>query len=152
MAYNPSASWSSGTDGLVLLLARLLLAWVYLDSGIAKLTHWQDGLAEVAGLGLPAPALMLTLTVVTQLVAGLAIAIGYGARLGALALIGFTLFATVLAHNYWAYEGVDRIRQKITFFEHMAIIGGFLVLVARGPGPWSIEALRRRASTRGTGA
>jgi len=127
-----------------MLLARLLLAWVFIDSGMAKLLHWQDGIAEVAALGLPDPPLMLALVVGTQLVGGLAVAVGIGARLGGLALGGFTLVATLLAHAYWGLEGAERIRQKITFLEHMAIVGGFLVLMVHGPGPWSLEALGRR--------
>src|SRR6185369_716187 len=98
MTVQAPARWSTGTEGVLMLLARLLLAWVFIDSGMAKLLHWQDGIAEVAALGLPDPPLMLALVVGTQLVGGLAVAVGIGARLGGLALGGFTLVATLLAH------------------------------------------------------
>lgn len=65
-------------------------------------------------------------------------------RLGALGLAGFALAATVLAHAYWGFDGTERNRQQITFLEHMAIIGGFLILAVQGPGPWSLETFRLR--------
>lgn len=144
MTANGQSRLGETSQGVVMLLARLLLAWVFLDSGIAKLLHWHDGLEEVAALALPNPPLMLGLTVATQILGGLAVAFGFGARLGALGLAGFTLAATVLAHAYWGFDGTERIRQQITFLEHMAIIGGFLILAVQGPGPWSLEAFRLR--------
>jgi uncharacterized membrane protein YphA (DoxX/SURF4 family) len=131
-------------QGVVMLLARLLLAWVFIDSSIAKLLYWHESLDEIAALALPYPPLMLSLTVATQILGGLAVALGIGARLGALALAGFTLAATLLAHAYWGFDGAERVRQQITFLEHMAIIGGFLVLAVHGPGPWSFERIRLR--------
>jgi putative oxidoreductase len=134
------AKWSANASNAAILAARILLAWVFLDSGVAKLLHWQDGIAEVAGLGLGNPQLMLILTVVTQIVGGLAVVFGFGTRLAALALAGFTLVATVLAHHYWDLGGAVQIRQKITFLEHMAIVGGFVLLMVHGPGAWSLSA------------
>jgi uncharacterized membrane protein YphA (DoxX/SURF4 family) len=66
-----------------MLLARLLLAWVFIDSGTAKFLHWHESLDEIAALALPYPPLMLSLTVATQILGGLAVALGIGARLGA---------------------------------------------------------------------
>ena len=47
--------------------------------------------------------------------------------LGAGILVGFTVLATLLAHPFWTFEAPDRGRQTATFFEHLAIVGGFAV-------------------------
>jgi hypothetical protein len=49
--------------------------------------------------------------------------------LGAGALGVFTALATVLAHQFWTLDGIERVRELNTFLEHEAIIAG-LVLVA----------------------
>jgi len=56
------------------------------------------GKAEIAELGLPYPGLLLTLTVVCQVICGLMVLLGFWTRLGAFVLRGFTVVATLLAH------------------------------------------------------
>ena len=56
------------------------------------------GKAEIAELGLPSPGLLLTLTVVCQVICGLMVLLGFWTRLGAFVLRGFTVVATLLAH------------------------------------------------------
>ena len=127
------------------LVARICLAAVFLFSGTAKALDWTGGVAEVAGLGLPLPAVALAATIVVQLVGGLAVLTGLGARWGALALAGFTLFATLIAHDFWNAPAETRAHELTTFLEHVALIGGLLLLAAAGPGRYG-QALRRLTS------
>lgn len=127
-----------------LLLARVMLSLVFVLSGVAKASHWGDGLAEIAAAGLPAASLLLAATVATQLVGGLSVALGFGTRLGALALGGFTIVATVLFHDFWNATGEIWQHQFTTFMEHVALVGGFVALMACGPGAFSVDAARRR--------
>lgn len=110
------------------LLARLLLAAVFLYSGQDKLRHWQSGIREVADLGLPWPRLLAAATIATQLIGGLAVLSGIGAAWGAVVLAFFTLVATIAGHRFWLLHG-DRARQEFTTsLEHLAIVGGLLLL------------------------
>jgi putative oxidoreductase len=131
-------SWPTLTSALS-LLARVLLSLVFLDSAWRKLGDWQEGIAEVEALNLPWARLMLGLTIVVQAFGGLAIVTGFGARIGALLLAGFTVLATLLGHNFLKLSGKARISQETTFLEHMAIVGGLLMLMACGPGAWSVQ-------------
>jgi uncharacterized membrane protein YphA (DoxX/SURF4 family) len=111
-----------------ILLARALLAAVFLYSGQDKLRHWQAGIKEVADLGLPWPRLCAAATIATQLLGGLAVLTGIGAAWGAAILALFTLAATALGHPFWRLHG-DRARQEFTTsMEHLAIVGGLLLL------------------------
>ena len=69
----------------------------------------------------------------------LAIILRRGAWLGAGALGVFTLLATVVAHGFWRFEGIERAHQFNTFLEHIGLIGGFLLAAilidARRPLP-----------------
>ena len=116
------------------LIARLCLSAVFIYSGTTKLIGREDALAEFAAIGLPFPALAVLATIAVQLAGGLAVATGYGARAGALALACFTVAATMIGHPFWLFQGEDFHRQLTTALEHLAIVGGFLLLAARGPG------------------
>ena len=109
-------------------IARLCLAAVFLYSGVDKLWHWRSGIEEVRGDGLPWPAAFAGATVFTQLVGGCLVATGFFAWLGALLLAGFTVAATLLGHRFWLRRGAEFRHELTTSLEHVAIVGGLLLL------------------------
>ena len=114
--------------GYGLLIARLCLAAVFLYSGVDKLWHWRSSIEEVKSNGLPWPAVFAGATVFTQLVGGCLVAIGLLAWLGALLLAGFTVAATLLGHRFWLRRGAEFRHELTTSLEHVAIVGGLLLL------------------------
>ncbi|HKM69247.1 MAG TPA: DoxX family protein [Stellaceae bacterium] len=110
-------------------IARLCLAIVFLYSGVDKLWHWRSSIEEVKSDGLPWPAAFAGATVFTQLVGGFLVATGIFAWLGALFLAGFTLAATVLGHRFWLRRGAEFRHELTTSLEHVAIVGGLLLLL-----------------------
>jgi putative oxidoreductase len=123
-------------DDMVLLLARLLLAWIVLHEGAFLLANYSASSAGMAKMG--APAFALAPVIALQLVGGLSIAIGWYTRCGALALGLFCLATAFLFHTNIA------IRNELLHFEKdIAIAGGMLVLMVRGAGRWSVGGWRR---------
>jgi uncharacterized membrane protein YphA (DoxX/SURF4 family) len=110
------------------LIARLCLAAVFLYSGVDKLTHWRASIEEVKGDGLPWPAAFASATVFTQLVGGFLVATGFFAWLGALLLAGFTVAATLVGHRFWLRRGSEFAHELTTCLEHVAIVGGLVLL------------------------
>jgi uncharacterized membrane protein YphA (DoxX/SURF4 family) len=110
------------------LIARLCLAAVFLYSGVDKLWHWRASIEEVRSDGLPWPAAFAGATVFTQLVGGCLVATGLLAWLGALLLAGFTAAATVIGHRFWLRRGAELRHELTTSLEHVAIVGGLLLL------------------------
>ena len=110
------------------LIARLCLAAVFLYSGFDKLWHWRSSIEEVRGDGLPWPAAFAGATVFTQLVGGCLVATGLLAWLGALLLAGFTVAATLLGHRFWLRRGAEFRHELTTSLEHVAIVGGLVLL------------------------
>jgi len=109
-------------------IARLCLAAVFLYSGIDKLWHWRSSIEEVRSDGLPWPAAFVGATVFTQLVGGILVATDFFAWLGALLLAGFTAAATLVGHRFWLRHGAEFRRELTTSLEHVAIVGGLLLL------------------------
>ncbi len=114
--------------GYGFLIARLCLAAVFFYSGVDKLWHWRSSIEEVRSDGLPWPAVFAGATVFTQLVGGCLVAIGLLAWLGALLLAGFTVAATLLGHRFWLRRGAEFRHELTTSLEHVAIVGGLLLL------------------------
>ena len=54
-------------------------------------------------------------------------------------LAGFTLAASVLFHNFWAFPADQFRTQQLFFLKNMAITGGLLMIVAFGAGRWSVD-------------
>jgi uncharacterized membrane protein YphA (DoxX/SURF4 family) len=111
-------------------LARLALVGAYLLGGLVKASDWPAAVAEQAHFGMHPPALFAALTILVELVGPLLILSGRLVWLGAGMLGIFTLFAAITANAFWTMPpGQDRFMATNAFFEHLGLIGGF-VLVA----------------------
>lgn len=124
------------------LIGRLLIAYLYLPAGISKIGGFAGTASYIASKGLPLPEAGAALAIVVEVLGGLALVLGWGTRWAALALALFTLAAGVFFHNWWAMPANAQMLQKIIFDEHIAVIGGLLVLAAFGPGRYSVDARR----------
>src|SRR4051812_48491780 len=117
------------TDSLF-LLARICLSSVFIFSGIEKVFFWREGVAEIDAFRLPLPAVALAFTIAVQIGAGTMVLFGIHTRLGALMLFGFTATATLMGHRFWTMRGMAFRRSLTTTLEHLAIMGGLLLIAA----------------------
>ena len=109
-------------------LARLALVGAYLVGGIVKANDWPAAVAEQAHFGMHPPALWAALTIAVEIVGPLLILSGRFVWLGAGMLGVFTLFAAFTANAFWAMPaGQDRFMATNAFFEHLGLIGGFVL-------------------------
>ncbi len=114
-------------------LARLLLVGAYLLGGIVKLTDWQGAVAEQAHFGMAPSALWAALTIAIELIGSLLILSGRLLWLGAGMLGVFTLLAAFTANAFWTMPaGPDRFMATNAFFEHLGLIGGFVLVALVG--------------------
>ena len=79
--------------------------------------------------GMPAVWLFLPAAILLELGGGVAILTGYGARIGAAALIVFLIPTTLIFHPFWQASGMERTVQMINFMKNLAIMGGLLIVV-----------------------
>ena len=133
-----------------LLVARLMLSLVFVWSAMDKTMNWSAGLSEITTAGLDYAPYLLAATVAVQFAGGLSVALGILARLGGLALAGFTIVATLMFHAFWfAADSTGYQRELTTFLEHVAIVGGLLTIIFIGPGALSIDQHLDLKLTRG---
>ena len=110
-------------------VAQLALCSAYLLGGVVKLTDFPAAIAEQAHFGVPMPALFAAVTIAVELVGPILILTDRLAWLGAGMLGMFTLLAALVANAFWTLHGYERFAAMNAFFEHLGLIGGF-VLVA----------------------
>jgi uncharacterized membrane protein YphA (DoxX/SURF4 family) len=123
----PRWAWPFATSA-VHWLALLGLCAAYLQGGIQKAWDFAGAVAESAHFGLQ-PAVPITVAVIAlELGASLAILTGRYRWLGALMLAAFTLVATFLANRFWSVPTAERFAATNAFFEHLGLVGGFLLV------------------------
>ena len=132
-------------QGLPLLIARVLLALMFVAAGFSKLSGLQGTAGYIASVGLPAPMLLAVAAGLLELVAGVLIIVGWQARWAGLALAAFTLVATLLFHNFWAMPADKQMMQQLMFMKNLSIVGGLLFVFVFGAGALSLDG-RRSAS------
>lgn len=129
----------SSLQGFAAPVGRILLALIFFSSGIGKIFTFDGTTQYMAAQGMPMPVLFLVGAIAVEILGGLSIIVGFKARWGALALIGFTVVASLIFHPFWALEGMERQIQMIMFMKNLSMIGGLLLVVAYGAGRLSID-------------
>jgi len=127
------------TSGTVALIGRVLLAAMFVLAGIDKITGFEGTAGYIASVGLPFAELLTVVTIAVEIGAGLALIIGFQARIAALLLAGFTLAASVLFHNFWAMPAEQAYIQQLMFMKNLSVAGGLLMIVALGGGALGIS-------------
>src|SRR5499427_7564591 len=126
---------------LVHWIALLGLCAAYLQGGIVKATDFGGAIAEIEHFGLAPAAPLAIAVIILELGASVMILTGFYRWLAALALGGFTLMATLIALRFWELPpGHERFMAANTFFEHLGLAGGFLLVA------W--HDLKRRTASR----
>jgi uncharacterized membrane protein YphA (DoxX/SURF4 family) len=96
---------------------------------LTKALDFTAAIAEMNHFGMTPAAPMAALVIVLELGASVMILTGFWRWFGALALAAFTLMASFLANAFWNVPMPDRVMVENGFFEHIGLVGGF-VLVA----------------------
>lgn len=131
---------NSSNQNLFALAARVLLASLFIIAGLNKMMNFQATAGFMAGAGVPATTVLLSLTIVLELVAGAMILTGFHARLAAASLVLFLIPVTLIFHNPLAQSDPAVVQQQMNhLLKNLAIIGGLLHLMAFGSGAWSLR-------------
>ena len=131
---------SKSTANPLVLVARILLAAIFISAGLSKLGGFDGTVGYIASKGLPLPGLIAVLTIAVEVLGGIAIVIGYKARVAGLLLAIFTLLAGFIFHNFWAVPADQAYVQNIMFMKNLSMAGGLLLLTVFGAGGYSLDA------------
>lgn len=89
--------------------------------------------------GMPTPQLLAICVGGFEIVAGLMIAVNFGARFFAILLIFLVLAATFYVHDFWNQAAPDNAKTLIDALKNLSIVGALFMIAGYGRGPRSSE-------------
>ncbi len=138
------------SQNAVILIGRILLALMFLTSGLPKLVDPAGTAGMITGAGLPAATALAYLAGLFELVAGLFILVGFQTKITAYLLAVFCVFTALVFHSGAinipdfpeGANGLLTVFNGLMMWKNVTIAGGFLILAAFGPGAISVDARR----------
>lgn len=129
-------------DNVLQLIARLLLSWLFLQSGYGHLTQVKPlaGYAKAVGR-IPMPEVAVVVSGLMLVAGGLSILLGFHPRIGAALLFLFLVPVAFTMHAFWREtDAMQRAGQRAHFWKNIALAGAALWIVANPgwPWPWAI--------------
>lgn len=126
---------------------RLLIAVLFIVSGIAKMMTFDSTLEAMTELGVASPGMLLPIAIAVELIGGALVLVGFRAREVAIGLIVYLIALTILIH------GDLSIPLNRSFaLANVAIMGGLLMVVSHGAGLLSADTEIARRNARRYGA
>ena len=122
-------------QGALPLIGRILLATIFIMSGVGKLAAPAPTQGYIAAMGIPAPLLAYFAAVVFELGGGLLLLVGYRTKAVAVALALFCVFTALVFHHALGDQN-----QMIHFLKNLAMAGGLLQVAAFGPGRIGLDS------------
>ena len=136
-------STSADTNPTLALIGRILIAAVFLFSGLGKLAAPAATIGYIAALGLPAPTLGYVVAMVLELVGGVLMIAGYQTRLIAALLAAYSIITALIFHHAFGDQN-----QIFHFLKNLAMAGGLIQVVVFGAGAYSLDSRRRLSGAR----
>jgi uncharacterized membrane protein YphA (DoxX/SURF4 family) len=90
--------------------------------------------------GMPISQLLAIGTGGFEILAGLMIAVNFGARFFAILLIIFVIAATFYFHDFWNQSAPENARTLIDALKNLSLIGALFMIAGYGKGPRPNEA------------
>lgn len=118
---------------------RVLLALMFILSGAQKITGYAGTQGYMEAMGVPGA--LLPLVILLELGGGIALLVGWQARIVAFLLAGFCLLSGFIFHYLpsTGMEGMEAQMQMISFLKNVSIAGGMLMVTALGAGPYALD-------------
>lgn len=126
---------SSVLGGTIPAIGRILISAIFLVSVAGKLAAPAATVGFIASAHLPFPQLGYAIAVFVELFGGIALALGFRARIAAAGLAAFCIAAALAFHSNLSDQN-----QFFHFFKNLAMAGGLLQVVAFGAGRFSLDA------------
>ncbi|HTV59555.1 MAG TPA: DoxX family protein [Verrucomicrobiae bacterium] len=133
---------SDSSGGVTQLAGRTLMSLIFLFSGIGKVMAYSTIVRFAAMKHLPLAPVAIAVAAVIEILGGLAILTGFHTRIVGWILFLYLIPTTVIFHNFWAMQGMERMDNQAHFMKNLAIMGGLLILTSSGPGALSFDASR----------
>jgi uncharacterized membrane protein YphA (DoxX/SURF4 family) len=146
---------TSRRDQVAFLIGRIAVGGMYASAGIINLFDLEAKAGYAASKGVFEPKLLVFLASLLLVVGGISFVVGLRPRIGVAAIVVFLVPVTLIMHNFWALEGLERMIELHGFMGNLGLLGSALMFLAI-PRAWafsldgwlaSLDAARRQQAT-----
>jgi putative oxidoreductase len=130
-----SISYVSKFNSLMAPIGRIFIAGIFFMAGLNKISSYENTVGFMNSAGVSGD--LLPIVIALEIFGGVAVIVGWKTRIFAFLLAGFCLLSAILFHADFSNQ-----IQMGMFMKNIAIVGGFLVLVANGGGSYSLDKRR----------
>lgn len=142
-----------GLRVVIAIIGRMCLSAIFIIAGLNKILNWESTkqvvlqmmaawhtysmtswMQDLLMIFSERAEMFLCIAAVFEMLGGLLVFFGIGARFGALLLILFLIPTTIFFHAFWEMQAPERDIQVVMFMKNLAILGGLLVVLAFGAG------------------
>lgn len=116
------------TNQNIFRIGRVLLASLFVISGVFKIIGFAGTIGYFDSLGIPVPTVAVLVTILVEVGGGLLLMTGRGVKPVALIIALFTVGATLSAHHFWTLDGAAAQAQLTHFLKNVSIIGALLLV------------------------
>ena len=138
---HPLLSYADGVAVLwqdfLLLVGRVMIGWIFFQSGWGKLFNITGVGKTFPQRGLP--EWMAYISVPSEFFGGLFLLLGFATRYTTIVMLIFTIVATFSSHAYWSVPDAQRVNQATHFWKNISMMGGIVVLFVRAAGRFSLD-------------
>lgn len=147
----PAARWA-------LMPLRLMVGYGFVQHGISKLSNGPDAFAAILQtIGVPEPNFMAWLTILTELIGGMAVLLGAFIPLASLPLAAVLLVAIFTVHLPYGFSSIKLLGitaagarfGPVGFETNLLYLAALVSLVLGGSGPLSIDGLLKNRKEHG---
>jgi putative oxidoreductase len=116
---------------LIFLLGRILFAALFINSGVFG--HLGAGGRQAQkyakSAGAPSPELLVPLSGIAIILAGVMLILGLFGDLATLIILGFLIPTTAIMHAFWKFDDPqERQMQMVHFMKNVSLIGAALII------------------------
>jgi putative oxidoreductase len=133
---------ANSSGAVTSLIGRVLISLIFVLSGVQKFMMFSMMVGFATSKGLPMPTVAIGAAATLEVLGGVAILAGFQTKLASWLLFLFLIPTTILFHNFWAMQGMDRMNNEGHFLKNLAVMGGLLILAANGAGGYSVDSSR----------
>jgi putative oxidoreductase len=117
-------------EGVLPLLARLLLSVIFVTSTLSKLFSWNGNVDYMTSKHLPMIPVLLAAALAIEGLGSLCLITGVAARAAATVMFLYLIPVTLLLHDF----------MSTNFEKNLGIMGGLLMIAAYGPGRFALRS------------
>ncbi len=130
-------------ENACLLAGSLLMGGYFILPRVQKITGFDEMTSDIEVHSVPMVSVLLPLTILVQISAGVAIVVDYRGKVAVFILAGLTFIISIYMHDFWSMaKGMEQAHELQNFIKNIAIMSGLLIVAGLGTGKFSLDNKR----------